>query len=400
MSKTILLTGGTGLLGSHLGCEFLKRGHRVIYLARPRRNSSARERVLAVLSHLDRTVAQRCQDQIEIWDGDVAQAHLGQDAEYIAARRGTIDEVWHSAAVLHFRDTCEKIDEEININGTANVLDVANAIGARRFHHISTAYVSGTAPGRVFETHCTHVHGFRNPYERTKYDAERVVRRKSRDYSLQTTIYRPAVIVGDSRSGRSLNFTGFYNIAKIMYLIRRALLRTLRNDPDRLTTTGVHVDGDAVIFPLRLPCAPHATVNLVTIDYVVSTMLQLMDTPEAIGQTYHITNPNPPRIIELLREGCRMLNLHGIEFVACSFRDALQLIRTEIQQYARLGLNIGFCLEIREYIHYFFGEPVFDQSNLTRTLGPRLSPAPRITPARLRQLLSFAMHQQWRNVAT
>jgi hypothetical protein len=159
------------------------------------------------------------------------------------------------------------------------------------------------------------------------------------------------------------------------------------------------VDGDAVFF-LRLPCAPHATVNLVTIDYVVSTMLQLMDTPEAIGQTYHITNPNPPRIIELLREGCRMLNLHGIEFVACSFRDALQLIRTEIQQYARLGLNIGFCLEIREYIHYFFGEPVFDQSNLTRTLGPRLSPAPRITPARLRQLLSFAMHQQWRNVAT
>jgi len=185
-----------------------------------------------------------------------------------------------------------------------------------------------------------------------------------------------------------------------VYLIKRALLRALRDDPSRFAGTGIRLDGDAVVFPLRLPCAPNATVNLVTIDYVVATMLQLMDMPDAIGQTYHITNPDPPRITELLREGCRMLNLHGIEFVGCSFGDAVQLIRDEIQQYARLGLNIGFCLEIREYFHYFFGEPVFDRSNLARTLGARLCPAPRITSARLRQLLSFAMHHQWRSVTT
>jgi len=397
MKKTILLTGGTGLLGSHLGYEFLKRGDHVIYLARSQRFRPAAERVTSVLQRMDPHVVQHCPGSFEIWEGDVTQLHLGQSPATIDAWRGRIDEVWHSAAVLHFRDTYEEITEAININGTVKVLNTARELGVTRFHHISTAYVSGTAPGVVLETNHAHSYDFRNPYERTKYDAEQEVRRKSAEYGLATTIYRPAVIVGDSTTGRALNFTGFYNIAKIFFLIRRVLQRRIHENPELYRKAGIYADGDRLVFPLKFPCAPDSTINLVPIDYVVRTMLELAASPESAGQTYHITNPHPPRIVELMREGCRMVKLEGIEFVNCSFSNALQLIRQEIDDYAKLGLNISFCMEIREYIHYFFGEPLFDVSNVRHTLRHRFVEPPAITPRLLHTLLSYASSHQWRS---
>ncbi|MCX7848373.1 MAG: SDR family oxidoreductase [bacterium] len=397
MKKTILLTGGTGLLGSHLGYEFLLRGDHVIYLARSQRYRPAVERVTGVLKRLNARILEECPGSFEVWEGDVTQMHLGQTAEQLAAWRGKIDEVWHAAAVLHFRDTYEELTEAININGTVKVLNAAHALGVRRFHHISTAYVSGTAPGVVLEEHHAHDYDFRNPYERTKYDAEQEVRRKSAEYGLATTIYRPAVIVGDSRTGRSLNFTGFYNIAKIFFLIKRVLQRRIKENPELYRKVGIYATGDRVVFPLKFPCAPDSTINLVPIDYVVRTMLELAAKPESVGQTFHITNPHPPRIVDLLREGCRMIKLDGIEFVNCSFNNALHLIREEIDGYARLGLNISFCMEIREYIHYLFGEPLFDISNVRRVLRSRFEEPPAITPGLLRLLLEYANNHQWRS---
>ncbi len=397
MKKTILLTGGTGLLGSHLGYEFLKRGHHVIYLARSQRFRPAAERVTSALKRLDATLLGACPGSFEIWEGDVTQLQLGQTRATLNAWRGRIDEVWHSAAVLHFRDTYEAITEAININGTVKVLNTAHALGVKRFHHISTAYVSGTAPGKVMETNTVHHYDFRNPYERTKYDAEQEVRRKSAEYGMTTTIYRPAVIVGDSQTGRSLNFTGFYNIAKIFFLIRRVLQRRIKDNPELYRQAGIYAHGEKLVFPLKFPCAQDSTINLVPIDYVVRTMLDLADAPEAAGQTFHITNPNPPRIVELMREGCRVVKLEGVEFVNCSFSNALQLIRQEIDDYAKLGLNISFCLEIREYIHYFFGEPLFDVSNVRKALRARFVEPPVITPPFIHTLLNYASSHQWRS---
>jgi len=397
MSPTILLTGGTGQLGSQLGRAFLERGCRVIYLARSARDRSGRDRVIGTLSQLDPDCARRCADRIEVWDGDVTQLHLGQGPDTLRAWRGRIDQLWHSAAILHFRDTYEDITEAINVNGTVKVLDAAHELAIPRFHHISTAYVSGTTPGTAFESQETHAYDFRNPYERTKYNAEIEVRRKSTEYNLATTIYRPAVIVGDSITGKSLAFSGLYNIAKVFYMIRRTLLRRLKDNPDRFRGAGIFIDGDVLHFPLRFPCATNATVNVVPIDYVVATMIQLADRPEAAGQTFHITNSHPPMVADLLLQGCRMLKLEGIQFVSCSFDHALHLIRDQIDHYASMGLNISFCLEIREYIHYFFGEPAFDLANVRSTLQADFAEAPRITLPFLKLLLGYASDHQWRD---
>jgi len=397
MSKNILLTGGTGFLGGFLGCEFLKRGYHVIFLARDQRNKDAAERIATVLKAVDRNFDNNFPGSYEVWKGDVTEQHLGQDKKTLQKWKGKIDEVWHSAAVLHFRDTYETITESININGTLNVLYTTNFLNVKRFHHISTAYVSGKCPGKALEIHDTHEYDFRNPYERTKYDAEQEVRKKTEQYGLQTTIYRPSVIVGDSKTGKSLSFTGIYNIAKIFQLIKRILKHKINLKAENLKKAGIYFENDNYFFPLKFPYSKNSTINVVPIDYVVDTIFKLADNPASIGQTFHVTNPNPPKILDLVQVGCKISQLKKIEFVDCPFEDALHLIRNQITHYAKHGLNISFFMEIREYIHYFFGEPKFDISNVSETLESAFKEPPRITADFMLMLLKFAEAKNWKS---
>ena len=398
MSKTILLTGGTGFLGSYLGCEFLKKGDRVIYLAREQRGRTAEERVLTLLEAIDPEFLKSQNYSYEIWKGDVTQPNLGQSADTINNWAGKIDEVWHCAAVLHFRDTYETLTEAININGTNNVINFTHKLGVKRYQHISTAYVSGKAPGKVYEHQNTHEYDFRNPYERTKYDAEQVVKKKTEQYGLDTTIYRPSVIVGDTKSGKTLSFTGFYNIAKIFNLIRKLMVRNIKQQPEKMKEAGIFLDGDTLVLPLKFPCKMGSTVNIVPIDYVVDTIIKLSATPKSIGQLYHITNPHPPKIVELMYGGAKLMNLKGVKFEECPYSNALDLIRKEVERYAAFGLNISFCLEIREYIHYFYGEPFFDLTNVYDTLGDAFVEPPLVSEDVMKKLFAFALERQWKSL--
>lgn len=397
MSKNILLTGGTGFLGGFLGYEFLKRGYHVIFLARDQRNKEASERVATVLKAVDPDFKKNTSGSYEVWKGDVTKQHLGQSGKTLKKWKGKIDEVWHSAAALHFRDTYETITESININGTLNVLFTTNFLNVKRFHHISTAYVSGKCPGKALEIYDTHNYDFRNPYERTKYDAEQEVRKKAEQYGLQTTIYRPSVIVGDSKSGKTLSFTGIYNIAKIFLLIKRILKRKIKLEAENLKKAGIYFENEHYYFPLKFPYLKGSTINIVPIDYVVDTILKLAETPASIGQTYHVTNPNPPKILDLMKVGCNKSHLKKIEFVDCPFDEALHLIRKQITHYSKHGLNISFFMEIREYIHYFFGEPKFDISNVAETLDSAFKEPPLITSEFMLMLLEYAEKQNWKS---
>jgi len=283
MSKTILLTGGTGFLGGNLGYEFLKKGYYVIFVARGQRGNSAVERVISVLDTLEPGFSAEYKNSFEVWDGDVVNVHLGLNKSLIQKWKGKIDEVWHSAAVLNFRDTYETITEAININGTVNVLNTAKELGVKRFHHISTAYVSGKCPGKVMEHLEIHEYNFRNPYERTKYDAEQEVRKKSEAYGFDTTIYRPSVIVGDSKTGFALSFTGIYNIAKMFIMIRRLLERKFQIALEQFNMAGIYFDNETCTFPIKIPCNKKGTVNIVPIDYVVDTIIKLSEKKEGIG---------------------------------------------------------------------------------------------------------------------
>lgn len=397
MVKTVFLTGGTGLLGGHLGREFLARGWHVLYLARGKRLDSAESRVVTILDALDPDW-RSLPGTYDVLEGDITLPNLGVDEEKWGETLKKVDEFWHSAAVLYFSEEQREVTEKINYQGTLNVLDFIKRHGIKRLQHISTAYVSGLLAGPAKEKVQPSSWEFRNPYEETKHGGEMAVWDFARENGVRTTIYRPAVIVGDSKTGACLSFTGFYNIGKVFALMKRLVMRQIKGDAENLRKHGIYAEGDLVRFPLRFPCSSTSTINLIPVDCVVSNIMSLCELPEAVGQVYHLTHHDPPRTWDLLVRGCRWAQISGVELVDCPLEEAEEVFRQEIAKFAECGINISFCLEIREYLSYIFSHPVFDVTGIRETLKDKYFEAPAIDEAFLRRILDYAAGKQWHSL--
>ena len=397
MSKTIFLTGGTGFLGGHLGREFLAQGWHVLYLARGKHTDTAQERVETILDAVDANW-RALPGTFEVVEGDITLPNLGVDDEKWGEKIRKVDEFWHSAAVLYFSEENREVTEKINHQGTLNVLDFVRRYGIKRLQHISTAYVSGLSEKPAVERVETPNWEFRNPYEETKSLGERAVKAFADETGVATTIYRPAVIVGDTVNGKCLSFTGFYNIAKIFALMKRLVTRRIKDNAELCLQHDLYAKGNYVHFPLRFPCPANSTVNLIPVDCVVTNIMNLCERPEAVGQVYHLTHQNPPKIRELLEEGLKWIEMGGVEFVDCTYEESENVLKEEVSKFASFGVGINFCLEIREYLRYIFGEPVFEVNHIRETLKGQYFAAPEFDEAFLRKILDYAAGRQWHSV--
>jgi thioester reductase-like protein len=211
-----------------------------------------------------------CAGRIELVDGDITRERVGlADPGPIAAR---IVEAWHLAALYDLAVTRES-GMAVNVQGTRNVLQLlGSARGLRRLHHVSTAYVSGDATGTFRETDLDVGQGFNNHYEETKFLAEIDVAGSG----LPVTIHRPAIVVGDSRTGETGKFDGPYFTLSAM---------------ERIPSPGLFV----TVGRGRNPA------NLVPVDFVVDALVALSGLPGAAGKTYHLTDPAPLPALEVGR---------------------------------------------------------------------------------------------------
>jgi thioester reductase-like protein len=219
----------------------------------------------------------------ELLEGDIQQMHLGlSGAEFKALARDVTD-VWHLAA----RTTAEGRAElrAVNVEGTRNVLDLASAAPRlRRLNHFSTALVSGDRVGVILEEELAAGQRFHTPYEETKFQAELLVRRAQAD--LPATIYRPSIVVGDSRTGEIDRFEGPYAL-------------------------GILLVASPLAVPLPLPADAVAPLNVVPVDFVVEAALSIAENPAAAGRTVHVVDPSPlsaRRVYEMIaaRAGKRL----------------------------------------------------------------------------------------------
>ena len=128
------------------------------------------------------------------------------------ALQASLRQAWHLAAVYDLA-VARPLAHRVNVEGTRNLLEFAGAAAHfDRLQYVSTAYVSGKARGVFRETELDVGQGFKNHYEETKFLAEvEVVRSK-----LPATIYRPGVVVGDSRTGETAKFDGPYAVLRMM----------------------------------------------------------------------------------------------------------------------------------------------------------------------------------------
>lgn len=279
---TIFLTGGTGCLGTQLAESMASDGHQVFLLVRPKTKRSAE----AWLSSLRRR-NEDLRGRILLFEGDVCQPGVVTSREGRQRVDSEATLVVHAAALTNLaadRGSCEAT----NVDGTRNVLAMAAGVrGLTRFLHVSAGAVAGDAEGRFGEDELDRGQRFYNPYAETKNAAEAVVR----GADLPVTIVRPAHIVGHSQTGEIERIDGVY------YLI--LLLLRLARAPRPLRVLPVAPGGDV------------ARLDIVPIDYVVQAIQTLMAHPDALGGTFHLSDPLALTVRGLARVFARELGISG-----------------------------------------------------------------------------------------
>ena len=280
---TVLFTGFPGFLGSRLLPRVLGRAPeaRAACLVQPKFEALAKER-LAALEAADPGLRGR----IELVAGDLTEPGLGlAEGTRLAAE---VTEVWHLAAVYDL-GVPRDVGMRVNVEGTRHVLRFAEGCpDLRRHHYVSTCYVSGRHCGPFRESDLDVGQAFNNFYEETKFLAEVLVA-EARAAGMPTSVYRPAIVVGDSRTGDTQKFDGPY-----------FLLQWLLRQPRALAL--VPLVGDPTM----------ARFNMVPSDFVVDAIEHLSGLEASAGRTYQLADPRPLTVDGLLTEMCRATGRRGV----------------------------------------------------------------------------------------
>lgn len=267
---TIFFTGVPGFLGTALLPRVLSRDSETeaVCLVQPRFADLARQRVAAL--ERDRAALK---GRIRLVEGDITEPDLGLAER--AALTATTSEIYHLAAVYDL-SVRREVGMRINVTGTRHMLDfAADCANLTRFHYVSTCYVSGRYTGIFTENDLDKSQVFNNYYEETKFLAECDVQRQMRS-GLPATIYRPSIVVGDSRTGETQKYDG-------PYVILRLLLRQPR-------LAIVPIIGDPTM----------TRINIVPQDFVVNAITYLSGQERSRGKIYHLADPAPLTVDETL----------------------------------------------------------------------------------------------------
>jgi thioester reductase-like protein len=261
----VFFTGFPGFIGRRLVRTLLERDGkaRVAALVEPRMLDAARS-----------AAAEIDGDRIEVIGGDIGERRLGLADDQYERLAAEVTSAYHLAAIYDLSVPLE-LAQRVNVEGTGNVLDLCERCERlERLNYVSTAYVAGVRKGVVYEHELSLGQEFKNHYESTKFQAELWVR-DSMD-RVPTTIYRPAIVVGDSRTGETQKFDGPY------YMLR-VISRSVRlNQP---------------IPQFGRSAAPF---NVVPVDFVIEAMLAGAAERDAVGRTLHLVDPQPIQAADVL----------------------------------------------------------------------------------------------------
>ena len=366
MVKHLLLTGCTGLLGQYLLRDLLLEDVPLAVVIRARKDETAHARLDQLLGYWENELGRSLPRPVCL-EGDLTAPGLGlSDSErtWVARHCGS---VLHNAASLTFVGKDRTQEPWLsNLTGTANVLGLCRDAGLGEMHYISTAYVCGQRPGLIFENDFDRGQEFRNDYEHCKFEAEKLVR--TADFLDRVTVYRPAIIVGDSRTGYTTTYHGLYAYIYFVWLYTQLKAR----DADgRLNAE------------MRLNLTGDEQRNLVPVDWVSAVTTHLFHHPEYHGQTYHLTPVQPVTARELGDALCRQFNMYGPRYAG---PDALQI--GELNDLEKM-----FYEFVAQYQPYWNEEPRFDSRN-TQAAAAHL-PCPPIDAACLARLMDFGVRDQW-----
>ncbi|MGI9519021.1 MAG: SDR family oxidoreductase [Pirellulaceae bacterium] len=361
-----LLTGATGLVGRYLMRDLLSAGVRLAVLVRPTRRETASQRVERILQHWESAAGHSLARPV-VLEGDTTQPGMGlkeQDRHWLADH---CDSIIHNAAILRFHET--RRDQEpwiTNLEGTRNAIAMAEQTGIRNFHQVSTAYVCGDRFGKILESDFDCQQEFRNDYERSKFEAEQLVRQSTAFDKV--TIYRPVAISGDSVTGYTSSYHGIYVYLRLISLLVPQHERDANGN---------------LYLPVQIPMTADTPRNVVTVDWVSDVFCSLFLNPEAHGRTYHLAPVQRITPRELIASLVKYYRATGVEF-----REEGVEADHEQPAFAQTILD-----NITVYQQYESTDPEFDTTNMREFAGH--IPCPVIDSDSIHRYLDFGIADQW-----
>jgi short-subunit dehydrogenase len=262
-----LVTGATGFIGGQLVQRLLdRRGSTVHCLVREESADRLAERIREW-----GTTTRRVKPLV----GDLTASNLGLDKATLDGLKGTVEHVLHLAAVYDMTADAES-QQRANVDGTRHVVEVVNRIRPQRFHHVSSIAAAGRYRGTFTEAMFDEATGLDDPYFATKHESERLVRT---DVRVPWRVYRPGIVVGDSRTGEIDKIDGPYYFFKLIQRLRH-------------------------MFPQWMPLVglEGRAIPLVPVDYVVAAMDHIahLDGDRWDGRAYHLVDPAPKTAGEVM----------------------------------------------------------------------------------------------------
>jgi len=258
------VTGATGFIGRHLVERLLARDDGPI---RVLVREDSRERLDALMQRWGNP------KRVKPVIGDLSEPYLGLDGDTRKKLEGEVDDFFHLAA-LYDMTADESRNALLNVGGTQNAIDLANELGAKRFHHMSSIAVAGLYKGTFTEPMFDEGQELAHPYHRTKFESEKLVRERLKG---AWRVYRPSLVVGNSRTGEMDKIDGPYYFFKAIQKVRHAL-------PEWFPLIGVE----------------WGWTNLVPVDYVAAAVDHIAHQEGLDGRAFHIVDPRGQRSGDVL----------------------------------------------------------------------------------------------------
>ncbi len=324
------VTGATGFIGKRLVQQLLTRKGAVVhFLIRP--ESEGKVAALREYWGLSgRTAEARA---VPVF-GDLTAKKLGVSAEATKALKGQIDHFYHLAAVYDL-GADEDSQIAVNIEGTRNTVEFAKAIGAGHFHHVSSIAAAGLYEGVFREDMFEEAENIDHPYFMTKHESEKIVRTECK---LPWSVYRPALVVGDSRTGEMDKIDGPYYFFKLIQRMRQIL-------PPWMPSVGLE----------------GGRINIVPVDFVVASLDHISHQKRASGQCFHLVDPMGYRVgdvLDILSKAAHapkmnlFINAALMGFIPKSVKKGLMALAPVRRVYRAVMQDLGLPEDMMNFVNY------------------------------------------------
>ena len=322
---TYFVTGATGFIGRRLIERLLERKgdiHCLVRKGSEEKFDALRERFA---DHADR---------LKLVHGDLTQSQLGVSPARRKALRGKVKHFFHLAAIYDLAAD-EASQTAANVDGTRNAVQLAESLKVGGFNYVSSIAVAGLFPGTFREDMFDEADASDNAYFKTKHDAEAVVRTEC---ERPFRIYRPGVVIGDSRTGEMDKIDGPYYFFRTLKKLRETL-------PPWMPTIGLE----------------GGRINLVPVDWVAAAMDHIAHKPGLDGGVFHLTDPAPRRIGEVLNifasaghapQMTMRIDARMFAFVPSMVKQALANL-PPVKRFMNVVLrDLGIPSQIMQFINY------------------------------------------------